>query len=447
MRVILAFGSRTTILCDWFSCMFLAIFKTIQSSGELMNIQLLETMLELSRQMAQTRDIEQLLNLAMEKTIEIIGAERCYLVVVNEQDELDFRARSVSEKDQREDDILSRTILNSVLDSGEPLITSNALSDPRFSSTSSIESLQLRSVMCVPLLAGGKTMGAIYVENRHISGAFRQEDVKPLIFFANQAAVCIENAMIIRNLEERVAARTEALEHNWREAVEANKVRTSLLGQLAHDMRSPATVVMMALSNLKNPRFGDINEMQERWIERGLHGITQMNELVENIFDLSKVEMNALEINKKPVELLPFLSRIYEIGMALPWESNVRFEKELPEDLPTLMIDTVRIQQVLMNLISNAMKFTHSGSVTIHAEEIEQGIKVGVRDTGEGIPDIEQAKIFDRFHQFDRDDKRRTSGAGLGLAICRELIEKHDGRIWVESTPDVGSDFVFVLPY
>lgn len=412
-----------------------------------MNNELLKQMLLISQEMAETHDIDKLLTLAMEKTAEIVGAELCYLVLVESNGNLNFRAWSIKINDDQFDidDALSRSIFDKVVNSSQPTVIMDALTDGRFSLKSSVIHLQIRSVMCVPLLVGGKTLGALYVENRSISGAFRQDDLEPLIFFANQAAASIENALIIANLENRIAERTAELEASWHDAVEANKMRTSLLALLAHDMRTPATIVMLSLSNLRNPRFGELNEKQERWIERGLDGIKQMNELVSNIFDLSKVEMNALEINKESVEMIAFLERIYEIGLALPWHEDVQFEKNLPDSLPALNIDPVRIEQVLMNLISNAVKFTKSGSVTLHSEQKGDEIQIGVRDTGEGIPKEALGKIFNRFSQFDGDDTRRTRGAGLGLAICRELVEKHSGRIRVESTPAVGSDFVFIL--
>ena len=171
-----------------------------------------------------------------------------------------------------------------------------------------------------------------------------------------------------------------------------------------------------------------------------------MDNLIHNMFDLSKVELGALEIHREPVALKPFLERVYEIGMALPWRSNVAFEVDLPDDLPEATIDPARIQQVLMNLITNALKYTHQGTVTLHAHQPASDlVEIGVRDTGEGIPEEAHAMIFERFRQFDDHHNRRMKGAGLGLAICRDLIDQHGGQIMVSSTVGQGSNFVFRL--
>jgi signal transduction histidine kinase len=413
-----------------------------------MNNDLLKLMLTVSREMAMTHDLDLLLSLALEQTLEIIGAQLCYLILLKEDGTLDFRVRtrlphSLADSGQDE---LSHTIFHEVVRIGAPVVITDALSDPVYASRSSIVDLQVRSVMCVPLIAQRQPMGAIYVENRSIRGAFRQEDLEPLIFFANQAAACIENARLIATLEERVAVRTRALESAWHDAVDANRMRTTLLGQLAHDMRTPATVIRLALENLHNPRVGPLTEMQQRWVGRAASASDQLGSLITNIFDLTRVELNTLEVNAQPVPLLPFLTRVYDIGLGLPWQPGVVFRASLPPDLPVISMDEVRIQQVLMNLIGNALKFTAAGEVVLYAAAHTDHVQIGVRDTGEGISPESQPLLFDRFRQFDTDQARRSGGAGLGLAICRELVERHGGHIRVTSVPGSGADFVFTLP-
>jgi len=413
-----------------------------------MNNTLLRQMLMISRQMAETHNLDKLLDFAMEQTLEIVGAELCYLVMLNADGSLNTRASSVNSDlvEIQTDDPLSRTIFNQVVTNGEPLVISDALADERYASHSSVINLNIRSVMCVPLISGGKTMGVLYVENRSITGAFRQDDLEPLIFFANQAAASIENTMIISELEKRVVARTAQLEASWHDAVEANKMRTLLLGQLAHDLRTPLSITMMSISTLTDSKHSELTDMQRKWVERSLEGVRQLDQLIENIFDLSKSDMNALEIRKEPVDMFNFLQGVFDIAGVLPWRSGVSFEISIPETLPVLAIDAVRIRQVLMNLISNALKFTPDGTVTLHATLLEDELHVGVHDTGEGIPEEALDKVFERFMSADEDVVRRSKGAGLGLAICKELVEKHDGRIFVKSTPGEGSDFVFSLP-
>lgn len=409
-----------------------------------MNTQLLERILEISRQMAETHDIDELLQFAMEEVIELVGASFGYLVLLGLNDELQFRVRYGLETDG---DNLSHTIFNEVIKSGEPLLVNNAMMDERYAAVSSVAYLQIRSVMCVPLIARGAVTGGIYVENRTVAGAFRNGDLPPLVFFANQAAVSIENAMLINDLEARVTARTAEVERGWHDAIEANKLRTTFLGQLAHDMRTPISVVKMALGSLTNPKVGPLNEKQAQWIERADHSIDHLNHLIQNVFDLTKLELGTVQLHLEQVNLSEFLARVFDIGSALRWSEGVEFRSDVPINLPTLQLDPIRIQQVLLNLIGNAVKFTANGSVTLHAWVRQaNAVEIGVRDTGEGIPADKLALVFDRFQQFDENHVRRQQGAGLGLAICRDLVEKHGGTIWVTSELGQGSDFVFALP-
>jgi len=412
-----------------------------------MNNILLKRILEISREMAQTHDLDTLLQLAMEETLAIVNAEMGYLLIVSNANQVEFKIRAGNHLTPSNDsDTLSRSILDDVIQTQTPTVITDALSDDRYSASSSVQHLQIRSVMCVPLISHGDVLGAIYVENRTITGAFRQDDLEPFIFFANQASASIENAMMITNLETRVAERTAQLEHSWQEAVEANKMRTMLLGQLAHDMRSPATVINLSLQMLNNPQVSPLNEKQHTWVSRSSMALEQIINLIHNIFELSKYELQSLEIHKESIDLNDFLMRMTEIATGLPWEATVQFRHEIPANLPTIDIDPVRIQQVVMNLISNALKFTTTGEVVLYASIVEpSSVQIGVRDTGVGMPATVHEKVFERFQQFDIDMARQSKGAGLGLAICKELVEKHGGRIWVESTPGVGSNFCFQL--
>jgi signal transduction histidine kinase len=293
------------------------------------------------------------------------------------------------------------------------------------------------------------------VENRTVRGRFQEDDLAPLILFANQAAVAIENASINDDLEARVAARTRELEQalaqiekSWAEAIETNRLRTVLLGNIMHDLRAPLGIVVTALELLQDGSLGSMNTDQAEWITKSLAAVTHSTDLINKVFDLSKLEVGELTLCRETVVLHDFLQHVYMIGQGLQWPQTVTFQLDLTPDLPAVSLDPVRIQQVLLNLLTNAVKFTERGGVTLHARYTpEPGeVVIGVADTGDGIPPDQIGKLFQRFQQVDEKPARRRKGTGLGLAICRELVEMHGGRIWVESTPGVGSNFVFALP-
>jgi len=423
----------------------------------LMDRQLFEHILDISRKMAATRALPPLMNYVIDQAIDLVGAERGYVILVQPDGSLDSpikRGRDSRKLDDEYDQI-SMSVARQVIDVGEPLIIRDAMSDPRFQAANSVTQLKLRSVMCVPLIARGGIIGAIYVENRAITGRFHDDDLPPLILFANQAAVAIENAALNEELEARVSARTQELqtamgqvESSWSEAVEANRLRTEWLNKVIHDLRAPLVIASGSLSILKDGGFGHLNPKQLEWVSKSLETVMHVKNLTDDLFDLSRLEVGAITLHPEKTNLSNYLRDVYDIGLGLPWPKKVDFELDIATTLPVIHLDRLRIRQVLLNLLSNAQKFTAQGVVTLHARYLpeENVVQLGVADTGEGIPAKKLNLLFQRFQQLDNNTERRRQGAGLGLAICRELVEMHGGHIWVDSTPGVGSDFKFTLP-
>ena len=425
-----------------------------------MDQDLLEYILAVSQRLAETRTLMPLLATVLNEAVELVGAERGYIVLIQPNGTLDFRVQygqPDNEPSPPRQDQISRSILNQVAQTGQPLVLKDAMSDSRFGQEESVVFLQLRSIMCVPLIVRGETLGAIYVENRSIRGRFQDSDLTPLVVFANQAAVAIENATLIEQLEARVAERTKELEEarqqlekSWSEAVEANRLRMEWLSTISHDLRAPLGVTAASLSLIQDEELGPLTPQQREWIDKSLQSIKHITDLTDDIFSLSKIELGALTLSRQNIDLPSFLNTVYEVGSGINWSQGVEFLLKTPDEvLPQVSIDPVRIRQVLLNLISNACKFTHTGQVTLyaHLEVAQSQILLGVSDTGEGIPADKIDLLFKRFQQVDPDPERRKQGTGLGLAISREIVEMHNGKIWIDSTPSIGTDVKFTLPF
>ncbi len=422
-----------------------------------MDNQVLERVLHLSRSMAETRSLTPLLDYAMDEAMDLVGAKRGYIVLLREDGSLDFRVKRGAHHDGTPlgEDQVSTSILREVIQTRQPLIVSDARSDSRWSQAKSVALLGLRSVMCVPLIARGQTIGAMYVENRAVQNCFDAEDLPPFVLFANQAAVSIENAALNDELEARIAARTRELEQakaqleqSWLQAVEANRLRTARLSNVAHDIRAPLSIVLSSLELTLDGTLGDLTADQQEWLGKSFEAASLVLNLTNDLLDLTKIELGRLVLSPQEVNPNELLAKIYNIGLGLPWSPGVELQLDIAPDLPTMVVDPKRMTQVLVNLLANAVKFTGQGCVTLYAYPLTDSSAVvfGVRDTGEGIPSDKLDELFQRFHQVDNNPKRRQLGTGLGLAICRDLVELHGGRIWVESTPQVGSDFKFILP-
>lgn len=422
-----------------------------------METSLLLQILDVSRRMAEMRAFTPLLNYVVQQAIQLVGAERGYLVLPLPDNSLDFRVtldlqgRAVPHAE----DQISRSILKKVLDSGEPLVVRDAVADPSFSSAQSVMALNLRSVMCVPLISYGRAIGAIYVENRSLRNRFKEDDLPPLVLFGHQAAAAIENAALNDDLADRVAARTrelqsanQHLEQSWREATEANRLRTVLLSKVAHDIRAPLSMADNVLEALESGLLGLLTDAQREWLGKARAALDRSLRLTRDVSQLANLELGGLQLALENVALSEFMQNAYDLARGLRWPEGVEFRLDLGPDLPTIQIDPARIEQVIFNLLSNAIKFTVRGSVTLQAcyDAVNAEAVISVIDTGEGIPADQLGNLFERFQQVDPNLVRRRQGSGLGLSICKELVEMHHGRVWAESTLGVGSSFKFALP-
>ncbi len=415
-----------------------------------MNIALLKRIILLSTQLAESPpgDVDRVITKAVNQTRELIGAELCHLILIGQDGTLDFRATSsiIDDETHQDQDDISLSILTHVIQNAQALVLPNALTDEIFGSKASILGLKIRSVMCVPLLVQGEVIGALYVENRSMAGVFDDEDVEPLRLFANYAAVTIENTRILAGLEERVAERTVEVELGWKRAMEANRLRTIVLSQLAHDMRSPIMVIDLSLKSLQ--KYSDFDAQQIKWLTRAIHSSQHLFQLANKASNLNKNESAFQELCLENVDLREYLLQLYDLGSGLPWQEDVKFDHAIPDTLPMVKIDVGYIQQVIINLIENALKYTQRGKVTFYAIVDDFAfVQIGVRDTGVGIPVDAQGHVFERFYQVQAAQTHQLSGVGFGLSICKELVELHGGTIWIASSvPGVGSDFVFTVP-
>ena len=422
-----------------------------------MEAETLEKLLEIGKNLSRTRALEPLLRYAMEVAIDLMDAEFGYLVWLNEDGSLTFRVCL----DQDGNDIptpngqVSHTILRDVIQQKSPLVVYDALSDPEFRDSDSVMDLQLRSVICVPLLSKGDVLGVLYVENRSKGSVFTEDDIQPLEFLASQVTVAIENALLNEELELRIAERTAELEQalqqveqSLEEAVELDRMRTAFFAMVAHDVRAPLTTISFALDLLREDIWDNCQEDQREWLNIAVAMSRHVEKLTEDFLALLSAEIGELVVSPERIDLEEFLLQQYQINRSISWPQGVDFRLDMDPDLPDVLCDPVRIQQVVTNLLSNALKHTRQGSVTLYARKDSPDpgtVLVGVRDTGVGIAEDDQQRVFRRFEQIGETGKRKN-GLGLGLAICQELVRRHNGRIWVESDLGEGADFKFTLP-
>jgi two-component system phosphate regulon sensor histidine kinase PhoR len=225
---------------------------------------------------------------------------------------------------------------------------------------------------------------------------------------------------------------------------EAERMRNAFVATVSHELRSPLTVISGYTDTLL--RSGPWDETTQRdFLEIVARSAATLAGLVDNLLDAAKVEAGVLQIECEPVHLQRIAEQVIAHRKPLAPEHTLLLVVQ-PE-LPLAEADPVRVEQVLINLVDNAIKYSPAGgTITVRLATMSEGLMVSVEDEGVGVSAEQAARLFDRFYRVDGTLERTTRGVGLGLFICRALVEAHGGRIWVESQPGRGSTFYFTLP-
>lgn len=249
--------------------------------------------------------------------------------------------------------------------------------------------------------------------------------------------------------EEAERARDEA-EQAQADAESANRAKSEFLSGVSHELRTPLNAIIGFSKLLLNPRVGPLNEDQSEYTRDIVQGAEHLLQLINDILDLAKIEAGKMQIDIAPFALVETLEQSLTIVREKARNHSMKLETDFEDRVLDVVIraDQRRVKQVMYNLLSNAVKFTpDGGTISIGARcEDEEHVVVWVRDSGIGIPEEFQARIFGAFEQVDTSYTKQQQGTGLGLALTRRIVSMHGGDIWVESKPDEGSVFSFRLP-
>ena len=256
-----------------------------------------------------------------------------------------------------------------------------------------------------------------------------------LLLLATQAAISLENARLYENLATSNAR-----------LLEASRLKSQFLANMSHELRTPLNSIIGFSKVLLNRLDGELTERQEAYVSSVHNSSRHLLELINSILDFSRIEAGRFEIRSERIDLLDVVEECMETSTPLVRDKRVKLEKDVPVELPAVHGDRMRIKQVLLNLISNAIKFTHAGRVLVQVRPETDIVHVSVADTGIGISPADLQRLFEPFQRLDNPLAQQADGTGLGLAISKKFVELHHGRIWAESRESQGSTFHFTLP-
>jgi signal transduction histidine kinase/DNA-binding response OmpR family regulator len=319
-----------------------------------------------------------------------------------------------------------------------------------------------QSIIYMPLLSKDKALGIVTIQSfeKH---AYTAHDVNVMQSLATYTAIALDNASAYRQLNEQeheIRRLFEEAERARAFAEEADAAKSSFLSTVSHELRTPLTSVLGFAKIIKRrleERIFPLIQTDDRRVIQTLQQVgdnlnvvvsegERLTRLIDDVLDLAKIEAGKLEWHMDQVSVGEVIDQATAATSSLFEQRGLQLVKEIAPDLPAVTGDSNRLVQVVINLISNAVKFTDTGSVTCRAALRGDEIVVSVIDTGMGIASADHPKVFERFKQVGDTLTDKPKGTGLGLPICREIVDHHGGRIWVESEIGHGSTFSFTLP-
>ncbi len=291
-----------------------------------------------------------------------------------------------------------------------------------------------RAEAALPLRLGDRVLGVMDVQSTQPE-SFDQDDVSVLQNVANQVAIALENARAYA-LEREAAERLRELDRSKRR----------FLANMSHELRTPLTNIIGFARLMLKEISGPLTDQQRHDLEIIYHNGEHLLGLINDLLDISQIEAGLMELEFREVDLGDLIHSVMATASALLRGKPVVMREMIAPDLPKVRADPVRIRQVLLRILANAAKFTDQGTITVRAWPADGEVRISVSDTGAGIAPEYLERIFERFEQGLTENGRRPDGAGLGLALSKEFVEMHGGRIWVESEVGKGSTFTFALP-
>ena len=292
----------------------------------------------------------------------------------------------------------------------------------------------IRAEAALPLRMGDQIIGVLDILSTDHDD-FDADDVSVLQNVANQITIALENARAYA-VEREAAKRLRELDQSKRR----------FLANMSHELRTPLTNIIGFSRLMLKGIDGPLTGQQHNDVEIIYHNSQHLLGLINDLLDISHIEAGLMELEFREVNLADLIHSVMATASALVRDKDTELREEVAPDLPEVQADAVRIRQVLLRLLANAAKFTTQGTITVRSWRADEQVLVSVSDTGVGIPAEDQDRIFEQFEQGSLEDGRRPNGAGLGLALSKEFVEMHGGRMWVESEAGQGSTFTFSLP-
>jgi signal transduction histidine kinase len=324
---------------------------------------------------------------------------------------------------------VGRTLLE-----GKPVHIHDIYNDPEYALTNVLKLRRIHTMLGVPLLREGVPIGVMALIRTEVR-PFTDKQIELVSTFADQAVIAIENVRLFEEIQDKS-----------RQLAEASKHKSQFLANMSHELRTPMNAILGYTELILDNIYGEPTEKMRGVLTRVQSNGKHLLGLINDVLDLSKIEAGQLTLSLADYSVKDIVHNVFSSVESLAKNKKLALTIDLPPKLPAAHGDERRLTQVLLNLVGNSIKFTDKGEVAIKAEAANGSFTLSVRDTGPGIAEADQRKIFEEFQQADSSTTKEKGGTGLGLAISKRIVEMHGGRLWVDSRLGQGSTFSFNVP-
>jgi signal transduction histidine kinase len=403
--------------------------------------------------------LEQVLNNALDRVMRLMEIESGAILLANEQKE-EVSAVAHGELSARFVDKLkklpsSHSITGRMILSGMPVVIEDTAKYPQLAD-SLVKEEGLKSIAAVPLRSSGRVIGTLLIASRQLH-SFNSAKIHLLNTIGEGLGPALKNAELYealrgknRQLDEQnqeLLSRQQKLLEKTREVEQASQLKSEFLANMSHELRTPLNVIIGFSELMLDQVPGPVNKKQRQCLEDILSSGRHLLGLIDQVLDLSKIESGRTELKLAEVALPEVIESLKNTMLPILKPRRQSLSVILEEELPAVYADKAKLRQVFFNLLSNSSRFTPDGGrIEIEAQADGSYCQVSVTDNGIGIKKEDQERIFEPFCQLNNGPTRGGSGTGLGLVVVKQIVERHGGRIWLESEHGKGSRFSFSLP-
>jgi K+-sensing histidine kinase KdpD len=398
--------------------------------------QRLERLVEISRNLSTSLDLEPFLHSLIAATSELTNCETASILELDEDEEhLRFLAlpwfhreclRSVKVP-------LHNSAAGWVFESGEPIIIPDVTADPRhFKGADLVSAFVTRSLMAVPIAYQGQKLGVLEITNKCGDAPYTEEDRAILETLASQAAVAIQNTRLMNKVQK-----TEEGMSNL------DRMKSDFIGIASHELRTPLGLILGHATFLREI----IGSEHHAQLDVIIRNSIRLKEIIDNLAKMDNAQRGMANIREQSISVKRIIEEVAGSFQKEAQKRQISLRADTGQGDLNIQADASKISIALSNIVQNAIIFSNpEGDVRVVAEEIPGYVKVSVIDNGIGIPTKDLPHVFERFYQVESHLTRRHGGMGLGLSVAKVMIEIHGGRIWAESIENKGSNFTFILP-